>query len=68
MQKRLYVHLSGDIETATNVGSRHGKPVVYRVDTGRMTEDGIKFYLSANNVWLTDKVPTKYLEKLTETK
>lgn len=61
---RLYVHLSRDIDTAINVGSRHGTPVVYRVNSGRMAEDGFKFYLSANNVWLTDRVPAEYLEKI----
>ena len=30
-KSRLYVHLSKDIDTAVKVGSRHGKPVVYRV-------------------------------------
>ena len=24
-------------------------------------EDGFKFYLSENNVWLVDKVPVKYI-------
>lgn len=60
---RLYVHLSKDIDTAVNVGSRHGIPVVYRVNSGKMSEDGFKFYISANNIWLTDRVPTEYLEK-----
>ena len=30
---RLYVHLSSDAATATKVGSRHGKPVLYIVKT-----------------------------------
>lgn len=30
-KSRLYVHLSGDEATATIVGSRHGRPVVYEV-------------------------------------
>lgn len=29
---RLYVHLSADFETAKNVGSRHGNPVVFKLD------------------------------------
>lgn len=61
---RLYVHLSTDIETAKSVGSRHGKPVVYYVDSRQMFLDNIKFYLSVNGVWLVDKVPTKYLKKI----
>ena len=61
---RLYVHLSSDIDTAKKVGSRHGKPVIYRVDCAWMAADGFVFYLSANGVWLTKTVPPKYLECL----
>ena len=63
-KSRLYVHLSGDIETALKVGQRHGKPVVYVVDSGKMAEDGFVFRRSVNGVWLTDEVQVKYLRKL----
>ena len=62
-KSRLYVHLSKDEETAVKVGSRHGKPVIYIVKAKQMYEDGYKFYISANGVWLTKEVPVKYLEK-----
>lgn len=62
-KSRLYVHLSKDSVTATNVGSRHGKPVVYRVDSAKMHMDGFKFYISENGVWLTKEVPVQYLIK-----
>ena len=62
-ERRLYVHLSSDVETARKVGNRHGKPVVYMVDCAAMAADGYSFYLSANNVWLTKTVPAKYLNK-----
>lgn len=62
-KSRLYVHLSDNSNTAIKVGSRHGKPVVYTVDTQGMIEDGYIFYLSANGVWLTKAVPVEYLEK-----
>lgn len=58
---RHHVHLSKDEATARKVGSRRGKPVILRVEAGRMHRDGYKFYLSANGVWLTDAVPAKYL-------
>ena len=61
-QSRIYVHLSKDIDTAVKVGSRHGKPVVFTVLAGRMHEEGFKFFLSENGVWLTKEVPPKYLE------
>ena len=62
-RSRLYVHLSGDEDTAKKVGQRHGKPVVYIVHSGQMYKDGIEFYKSVNGVWLTKEVPVKYLEK-----
>ena len=62
-KSRLYVHLSADVDTAIKVGSRHGRPVVYRVDCQRMAADGYDFFLSANHVWLTKRVPAEYLSK-----
>ena len=64
-KSRLYVHLSGDQETAIKVGKRHGKPVIYKVLSGKMNVDGYLFYKSVNDVWLTKKVPAKYLVKET---
>lgn len=61
---RLYAHLSPDTETAEQVGRRHGKPVVYRIDCKKMAEDGYRFYLSENNVWLTERVSPQYLERI----
>lgn len=60
---RQHVHLSADKETATKVGMRHGKPVILTIRTGKMFEEGILFYLSANGVWLTDFVDAKYISK-----
>ena len=61
---RLYVHLSKDLETAIKVGGRHGNCVVLAIDTEKMSEDGIKFYLSENNVWLTKHVDWKYVKEI----
>lgn len=58
---RLYVHLSSDKDTAVNVGKRHGEPCVLIIDSNRMYNDGIKFFLSNNGVWLTDFVDPKYI-------
>ena len=63
-KSRLYVHLSGDVNTAVNVGKRHGKPVIYEVSSGKMHRDGIVFYRSVNGVWLTKSVPVEYLKKI----
>ena len=63
-KSRLYVHLSGDEETARKVGMRHGKPVIYRIKSGEMQRDGHVFYRSVNGVWLIKAVPAEYLEKM----
>lgn len=63
---RQHVHLSGDIDTATNVGSRRGKPVIIEVDSQRMYNDGFEFYISENKVWLTYQVPVEYISKIKE--
>ena len=60
---RLYVHLSGDIQTAEKVGRRHGKPKIFLVESGKMFFDGYKFFRSVNGVWLTEHVPAKYLKE-----
>jgi len=59
---RQHVHLSKDKETAIKVGSRRGIPQILTVRSGAMFRDGFKFYLSENNVWLTDEVPMRYIE------
>lgn len=58
---RHHVHLSATVETATRVGSRRGTPVVLRINTAHMVTDGHEFFLSANGVWLVDKVPPQYM-------
>ena len=62
-KSRLYVHLSSDPETAKKVGSRHGRPVIFEIDCRRMVKDGYRFFISANQVWLTKEVPARYLKK-----
>lgn len=57
---RLYVHLSSTKEIAINVGKRHGEHVVLAINAKRMSEDGLRFFLSRNGVWLTDYVDRQY--------
>ena len=65
-RQRLYVHLSGDVDTALKVGKRHGEPVIYKILAGKMVDAGYKFYLSENGVWLTKAVPVKFLRSYEE--
>lgn len=60
-RERTHVHLSSDKTTAITVGRRHGSPVVLKVAARRMQREGYLFFLSANDVWLTDAVPAAYL-------
>ncbi|MEJ2882246.1 RNA 2'-phosphotransferase [Pedobacter sp. GR22-6] len=65
-RQRQHVHLSQDHATAMQVGARHGKPFILTVLAAEMHAAGHVFYLSANNVWLTDHVPVQYLKYLPE--
>lgn len=58
---RQQVHLSADVETATKVGARRGKPVILRVDSAAAARAGVLFYRSDNGVWLVDHMPAQYL-------
>lgn len=60
-RQRQYVHLSGDTETAVQVGQRYGKPIVLKIDSGSMSEQDYVFFLSDNNVWLTKHVPEQFI-------
>lgn len=63
-ETRQYVHLSKDAATAKKVGSRHGKPVVYEIHSGEMSRQGYDFFLSANGVWLTKRVPVGFFTRI----
>ena len=60
--ERHYVHLSIDTKTAVAVGKRHGKPVVLKINALAMFQQGFKFYLADNGVWLTNNVPSQFLD------
>jgi len=62
-RKRHHVHLSADVTTATTVGDRRGQAVILNIDAARMHADGHQFFVTANQVWLTDHVPPSYLYK-----
>lgn len=62
-KERQYVHLSLDKETAYEVGSRRDdKPVILRVEAQKAYRDGISFYVGHENIWLSDIIPSKYIE------
>lgn len=60
-KSRCYVHLSPTVETAVQVGKRHGEPVVLEIAARQMHEDGISVYPIRNGMWLVEYVDAKYL-------
>jgi len=60
-QRRQFVHLSRDLETARIVGARHGKAVVLTVDCAAMVAADQTFLLSDNGIWMTTVVPPLFL-------
>ena len=45
----------------SQVGARHGAPVVLVVDAGAMAREGRRFWLSENGVWLCEEVPWRFI-------
>ena len=60
--KRHHVHLHCDSSTASAVGARRGQPVLLKVKAQEMAKEGFLFYVTANQVWLTDHVPPRVIE------
>ena len=59
---RHHVHLSSDIDTAKSIGTRRGRPIIIAVNSRAMSEAGYLFYRSDNGVWLSETVPSQYLQ------
>jgi putative RNA 2'-phosphotransferase len=60
---RQYVHLSEDVQTATRVGARRGRPIILTIAAGEMYAAGFRFLRSENGVWLTEHVPPQYISR-----
>jgi putative RNA 2'-phosphotransferase len=58
---RTMVHLSKDVDTAANVGKRHGKLVIYEVDTKGLAD----VFIAKNGVFLTKYVNPSFLTRTT---
>ena len=62
--KRQYVHLSPDIETATEVALRRtAKPVLLKVDAKAAYLAGTRFYKGNDSVWLTKEIDRAFIER-----
>ena len=58
---RHHVHLHVDGKTSREVGARRGKPVLLIVRSQQMHQAGHLFYVTSNDVWLTDEVPPQFI-------
>lgn len=59
---RHHVHLHCDNSVASAVGARRGPPVLLKVRAQDMAKEGFVFFVTANQVWLTDHVPPRFIE------
>ncbi|MDW8102286.1 MAG: RNA 2'-phosphotransferase [Anaerolineae bacterium] len=61
-QKRRYVHLSADVGTALEVGSRHDEnPVVLAIKAREAFKAGIFFTKAAPAIFLSDPIPPEFI-------
>jgi putative RNA 2'-phosphotransferase len=61
---RQYAHLSEDIETASEVGSRKSKsPVILTIEALKANKAGIQFYLGNEKIWLANFIPNTYIHR-----
>lgn len=59
-----YVNLYSDLEMILSLESSEVETSIFLVDTFSMIKEGFKFYLSHNNIWLINYVPSQYLTLL----
>jgi putative RNA 2'-phosphotransferase len=59
---RQFVHLSGDLETATKIGSRRGNPVILQIDAWGLHKRDINIYKSLNGVYQVLTVPPEFIK------
>lgn len=60
--ERHHVHLHADVTTSTKVGERRGKPVLLKIRALEMHKAGFEFFVTPNDVWLTESVPVEYID------
>ena len=60
---RQYVHLSQDVKTAVEVGTRRdSEPVVLVINAFEAYDSGVKFYWGNEKVWLSDNIPERFIK------
>jgi len=63
--KRKWVHLSTTREIAREVGVRRTRnPVILVIDAEKARREGIRFFKVTGEVYLSKRIPSKYIKKL----
>ncbi|SFR93322.1 putative RNA 2'-phosphotransferase [Halomicrobium zhouii] len=62
---RQQVHLSGSVDDAREVGTRHADdPVLLEIDAAGMRSDGLDIVARGLSTYTTDRVPPSYLRRI----
>jgi putative RNA 2'-phosphotransferase len=61
-RSRHHVHLTENPAIGEAVGRRYGRAVILRIAAGAMAAEGFTFFRSANDVWLVESVPPRFIE------
>lgn len=65
-RRRHHVHMSTDRQLMLEVARRRGTPVLIRIDAAKMHASGYEFFVTGNDVWLTDRVPPEFLAVISD--
>jgi putative RNA 2'-phosphotransferase len=60
-RRRDYVQLTAERVLASQIGARHGRPMVFTIDAAAMVRDGYTFFRTDRGTWLVESVPITYL-------
>ena len=63
-RRRHHVHLHADRTVAVAIGRRQGDVALLSIDAAAMHQRGHAFYVTANDVWLTESVPPDFITPL----
>ena len=66
-QQRHHVHLSTNIPLMLEVARRRGKASLIEIDAKQMHQDGYEFYVTENDVWLSEHIPPQYIKHIDPT-
>ena len=61
-KERQYVHLSSDVSTAKQVALRRDdRAISLEVAAQSAWENGVKFYIGNEDIWLSEPIPSEYI-------